>query len=215
MYLGLPPRKTAEQYYDSIPQAKTLAEFFGVEHVDFQDIDLSTYAHLIIDPQCHYADPNYSSRGTEHTKQVSETIAQITPLFRASGIQTALVYFDWNLSDNFNEAMGGLYKVDAGPHHGDIMIPKCKSDAFEGGFIHQHLKQQGIENLFVSGFNATACVSETVFSALRKDYNVALLENCIGQNKNQEGDTPRYISLMMKQGAQRSSSDEALQFLLT
>lgn len=215
MYLGLPPRKTAEQHYEGIPQAKSLAEFFDVDSLDFQDVDLSTYAHLIIDPQRHYADPTYSPRGTKHTDQISEKIAKITPLFRASGIQTALVYFDWNLSDNFNDAMGGLYKVDAGPQYNDIMIPKCKSDAFEGGFIHEHLQQSGIENLFVSGFNATACVSETVFSALRKNYNVALLEDCIGQNKNQEGDTPRYISLMMKQGAQRSHSDEALDFLLT
>lgn len=210
-----PIRKSAEEYYAETTQATSLAEFFGVEKAEFKLVDRSSFAHLIIDPQRYYADPKFKpfSRGTTHTKKRSEKLAKVTPQFRKAGITTAVAYFDWCMSDDFNEAQGGLYKVEASREVGDLLIPKNTSSAFTDRHMHEALQARGVKNLFVSGFNACACVYETVREAIPKNYKVVLLEDCIGQDNNYEDDIPRYMSYMMKMGAQRSTSVEALKFL--
>lgn len=208
-------------YCNAVPDASStlpsqstgLAGFFGSDNVDARNIDLSACAHLIIDPQRYYADPSYRprTRGTAHTLQRSENLAAATPLLRKAGLKTIIVYYESNLSTDFNYAMGGLHLVTA--EKDDILIPKNQSDAFEGSNLEEVLRKHDIKNLLVSGFNTTACVFYTVQSANRNGYKTALLEDCTGQDGNQEGDIPRYISLMTDRGTQRTNSAEVLEFL--
>lgn len=197
------------------PKAATLAEFFGVDKVNFRQADRSQFAHLIIDPQRYYSDPSLKpfTRGTRHTKQRAEKLGKVTPLFRAAGIQTAISYYAEILSDHYDEVQGGLFKVEARPDLGDIIVAKNASSAFYDRHMHEALQARGITNLFVSGFNACACVHETVVLAPKDTYRIAVLEDCIGQDRHYEADIPEYIEKMRDSGAFITNSKDALTFL--
>ncbi len=65
-----------------------------------------------------------------------------------------------------------------------------------------------------SGFNATACVKETVWDALRKKYNIITLEDCIGQDSRDFPSRARSdLETMRLMGAHGTTAENALSFL--
>ena len=189
---------------------KTLAEFFGVDKVGFNQIDLSEFAHVVIDVQGNYCDPkNRENRGTKHTKQRAKKIAHVMPAFRKTGMQTVIVYFD-DSDQGFDNAKGGPYKIKRKKN--DILVPKWCNSAFQGSNIHATLQEKDISKLLISGFNGRACVRYTVLDALKKKYQVALLKDCIGDDQYLHNETSDEIKQMAIKGAIRTTSHDALLF---
>ncbi len=188
-----------------------LARYFGVDTVDFRLIDPSTFAHVVIDVQRKFCAPDMA-HGNYHTHRVAGKIASALPAFRAAGIRTVIVYGD-NFNDGYDNALGGPYRIEADPTR-DILVPKRLNSAFTGGNLDNVLKALGVKNLFVSGFNAKFCVRETVEDALSLHYRVALVAGLIGQDKREcPSVIPRNIDYMVRLGACRTTTADALRFL--
>ncbi|MGH1455575.1 MAG: cysteine hydrolase family protein [Alphaproteobacteria bacterium] len=189
---------------------KTLAEFFGVDAVDFKLIDPSEFTHVVIDVQKEFCDPSHpEERGTEDTHNISSHIARIMPKFRAAGLRTVVVYYD-DCDEGYDEAFGGPHMIQTVAS--DVKIAKHKTSAFEGSYIDYTLKKENLNNLFISGFNASSCVLNTVRDALRYKYNVVVLQDCVGIDKNNHHETNDYVRKMQDSGAYAATSAEALEF---
>lgn len=157
-----------------------LAEFLGVDTVDFKLVSPASCAHVIIDVQKEFCDPFHGMRGTFRTHRKASKIARIKPAFARAGVRTVVVYFGEE-HEGLEEACGGFHKITIDEN--DILVKKNRDSAFEGSNIEEILKQHGIDTLFISGFNARACVRSTVLDGLQRHFNIALMADCIGQDK--------------------------------
>lgn len=194
-------------------QPRTLAEFFGVDKVQFNLIRPSQFAHVIIDAQKRYCDPDYKDeRGNEQTHQTCQRIARIAPKFRDAGLTTAYVYYDKKLSKDFLNANGGPHLVQI--HRNDIKVPKNDNSAIEASNLKDILECKGISRLIISGFNANACVLDTVEDAIREGFQVAVLADHIGNdNWNQSSEMSYAIKTMADAGAFIATHGKAVEFL--
>lgn len=108
-------------------------------------------------------------------------------------------YFTNSLIDLFHEngyPVINIYHHDkkTGPHPGedafeypvvikvdknDPRIIKTYSDSFNKTELDKILKESGSNTLFVTGYNAVACVLSTCVGAMNHDYNVFMVKNAI------------------------------------
>jgi len=201
-----------------VEPAKTLAEFFGVDHLDLgpniNDKIVSSTAHIIVDVQREFCDQKYFRRGSDVTEAISNHIAlNLVPQFRKAGLKTVFIY-TVDFDDDYkkpNECCGGFYKVK--PRPGDQLSYKTGLSAFRGTGLAARLKKSGIKNVIISGFNANACVKSTVISALKEEFNVCVLRDGIANDRWNKGDINDHINDMKKQGAAFYPSDKVLKYL--
>ena len=163
-------------------------------------------AHLIIDVQALFCEA-YRAYGTEHTENIAERILETSNDLRSLGIKTIIVYMDTD-NKGIDNACMGLYKIEKQP--GDIPIPKTEDCAFEGSNLEEVLNYLNVNRLLVSGFNAGACVKDTVLSGLQRRFKIALMADCIGQDEHEEFIIPEELRQMQKAGALITSSEEIL-----
>lgn len=162
-------------------KTQTLAEFFGVEQVDFRLTDpqhiLDRTAHLVVDVQRDFVSRRVW--GTSLTEQVAKRIGPLTEQFRKVGVQPYWIYYKeknlWGRYKKPSRAYGGFYGVK--PRKGGSVTGKVHASAFEGSDIDDVLRADGIQNLLISGFNTSMCVKWTAIDALKHDYNVCVLED--------------------------------------
>ncbi len=60
----------------------------------------------------------------------------------------------------------------------DLIVAKTANDSFYESKLDQILKEEGIDELWISGCATDYCVEATIQSALAKDYNVKVLRDC-------------------------------------
>jgi len=177
------PKQPRPQALTQEERVVALAEFFGVKKFDFQLMQQSGVikrtVFLTIDVQKEFADPDYSNRGNARTDSVSTHIAELTPQFRQVGFPVGHVYYAQNKNEKPETAMGGFHRIQVDKAQ-DMLIPKNEDSAFQGGNIKADLNSKGITHLLVSGFNASACVHQSVLGALKHDFNVCVLSDLIG-----------------------------------
>lgn len=195
---------------------KSLAQFFGTDHVDFERVDPSRYVHMIIDVQAIYCKRN--ALGSRHTEYVAGKIARIKPLAEEFGIRSMIVYVDVK-DGGIDKAGGGLYKIKFNPDT-DIPCRKRGTSAFAKGNAEELLNDMDVRHLIVSGFNANACVFETVRHALAKEFNVLLLSDCLGQgtyhqSKAARDSVKKSIGGLCDLGALVTQSKNLFEFLET
>ena len=168
---------------------KTLAQFFGIDKVDFNLIDADKIkqetAHIIIDAQRYFADPAYRHNphypeypqggGDEITDAASDRIATLVPKFKEAGLQTGWVYFR-NMPDQNEDTYGGFHKVSPDKDT-DLFAGKSTTSPFEDKDSHfkETLVNNGVKNIIVSGFNTSACLYKTVLDALDEGFNVCVM----------------------------------------
>lgn len=188
---------------------QTLAEYFG-------DISPSDVAHTVIDVQRGICEPGFwapedGTVGTEFTQSIASHIGGIMPSFRAAAARTMIIYYAFQ-GAGFETALGGPYRIER--QDGDLVVPKTQDAAFESSDVDSVLTDHGIGGIFVSGFNANACVPYFAEEAVRRGYKVAFLEDAIGQ-RGAAGDifARQSMDSMERRGLFRTSSAEALSFL--
>ena len=160
---------------------QTLAEFFGVDRVNFTLADrskaLETTAHLLIDVQRDFVHPK--KWGTVQSEEIARNIGGLTAKFRQAGIAPYWIYYKEKNIFGFEKrascAFGGFYKC--APSRGDVLIGKDRDSAFKGSDINEVLREKGVKNLIVSGFNTSACVAQTVHDAIDRGYHVCVVED--------------------------------------
>lgn len=115
-----------------------------------------------------------------------------------------------DLDINPATALGGLYKITK--EKGDISCPKFSQSAFHSGDFKGLLKRKNIQILLVSGFNASACVKDTVKDALKLGFSVGVLTDLVGEDGNRAYEDFAFED-MRNMGAVLMSSAQALEIV--
>jgi len=190
----------------------SLMDSFGRVSKPFHMTQPERYAHLVVDVQRHFCDPRTSEHGTRQTDAVAREIARVTPIFREAGMKTYMVYFQkW--SEPPEKAFGGFHRVQ--PAASDVLLGKITPSAFEYNDLAERLRNAGIDTLLVSGFQLNNCVNATVQSALREDFKVWALSDCIGNGIPCTEDPAIYWRLMREHGAEIITTKQAMTRLQT
>jgi nicotinamidase-related amidase len=170
-------------------------------------------ALVLIDVQKEFCD-NTLFRGNIDTENTSKRIASLTPLFRAANLPVYSIYTSYRKMEPD--------KIDF--HHyefnaSDILIRKTHNSAFRGSGdpFAKILKKSKHKNLLVMGFNATACVSETVEDAQDAGLNCTILTDCISNDSGCSSDlSSGYLQqLALSKGLKFAPSSYALNALET
>jgi nicotinamidase-related amidase len=61
----------------------------------------------------------------------------------------------------------------------DVVIDKCRFNAFQATSLQMVLRSRGIDELHVAGLLTNVCVESTVRSARELDYDVTVLADCV------------------------------------
>lgn len=163
-------------------------------------------ALLLIDVQKEFADPA-QERGNHETRQVSRRINSLIPAFRAAGLPAYVVYFD---EDNRKPEDIDFYLFR--PSAGDKLIAKDDDSAFRGSDIKSILRRDKRKTLLACGFNLNACVYKTVMDARSNGFNVVLLRDLTGNDKeNDNSDTDERLKRMQKKGVKVMNSLDLLE----
>lgn len=195
----------------------SLAEFFGVEQVDFQLVQpraiIRSTAHVIIDAQREFADPKHKSgRGNPETDRISEHISRITPEFSDIGLKTYWVYYTTCKKRQPNPRYREFHRNTPRTKH--ELVPKRRDSAFQGSNIGRRLKHSGVSRIILSGFNASACVYETALGGLSRGFSVCVLADAIANDvPNSRHDIDRDIMELKRLGATISESRHVINTL--
>lgn len=186
---------------------KTLASFWGKEKLDFRLVQPCEYAHLVIDVQRQFCDPLYAGGyGTRETNRITQNIANLAPVFRKAGMPTYMIFCQKS-NEPPEKAFGGFHRVQ--PEPSDILQGKTTQSAFEYTTLASKLHAAGTKTLLVSGFHTSVCINATVQDALRENFNVWVLSDCIANGKNTPQQEP-YRKLMLDNGAELMTSKQAI-----
>ncbi len=137
-------------------------------------------AVLVIDVQKHFCDPA-QARGTKDTDKIAKHIANIVPAFRKADLPIYNIYY-------YHEDVARDY-IDFhhyAPEGADITHAKYRASAFDGehgGAFAAQLKAREHKNLLLVGFNASACIAETVKDAQKLGFQCAIAVDAIGNDK--------------------------------
>lgn len=65
------------------------------------------------------------------------------------------------------------------PKKGDLVIDKAYPSAFFGTPLISWLVKLGVDTLLITGGTTSGCVRATVIDAVSRNYNVAVIEDCV------------------------------------
>ena len=140
-----------------------------------------TTALLVIDVQ-HI----WLSRGIMYTVDntyITDKIAEILPLARQAGVPVVFV------KDVSERGRAPEYRLDMpaaiAPIEGDYVSEKRMGNAFAYTDLHSILQGFGATRVLITGLASHSCVSDTVWGALVKGYEVVILED--GHTGGQNG----------------------------
>lgn len=165
----------------------------------------SDLALLVIDVQGKYCDPK-GRRGNKETHSISKRIKRLTPEFRKAGIPIYVIYF----SDRPKKPKDiDFYEFK--PETGDILVAKDMDSAFQGSNIKDILQQHGRKRLLACGFNLNACVFKTVVDGCGEGFDIRLLRDLSGNDRENDGSNARsYVKKMKRKGVIISNADREL-----
>ena len=61
----------------------------------------------------------------------------------------------------------------------DHIFVKTKANALTSGDFSEHIRENGIDELYVTGADATACVKSTCFNMTKAGYTVHVISDCV------------------------------------
>lgn len=142
---------------------------------------LGSFAHVVVDAQKLFCDPGSEKYlGNADTDLTTDNIIHFDSELTKFHIPTYWVYYDVE-NEGPDRACGGFHKVK--PDKSSV-IRKASTDAFFGTGLYRKLKNQGINNVIVSGFNLTACVRDTLIGARQRELNTWLVADCSANDDN-------------------------------
>jgi nicotinamidase-related amidase len=137
-------------------------------------------AILLIDIQKMFCDIK-SRRVNKDTENTSKHISKLVPQFRALGVPIYSIFFSY---DHKAPSEVDFYHYEY--HKDDILIRKTDNSAFQGygDSIETILKQNKHKKLLVMGFNAGACIHNTVVDAIERDFDIWVAPDCVGNDND-------------------------------
>jgi maleamate amidohydrolase len=83
-------------------------------------------------------------------------------------------------SDSFLEGHKGTQIVDEiAPLEGDLVVDKSYASAFYGTPMVSYLNGLGVDSILMTGGVTSGCVRATIIDAISRNYNVAVIEDCV------------------------------------
>lgn len=152
-------------------------------------------AILIIDIQNDFTGDN--ARMPVDPQQAQRMIFNINKLLdKVDRLKTQVVYIvneysrydPFNIFRNFAAISGSTgAKPDLRLHIvSDVFFSKQKGNAFSNPGLDVYLKSQHVDEIYVCGLFAGACVYATVKGALKNNYKVNVLTDCIAAGSNRK-----------------------------
>ncbi len=158
-------------------------------------------AILVVDVQPEYC--SATELGNHRTEARAERIQSLMPAFRKVGFPVYAVHVNQKKTKRENINFH-IFK----PEKTDRTSRKNHASAFHNTLLNGRLKIREIENLLVCGFWADACVAATAVDAKSKNYNVCIIRDMTG------ADRERYEQVaenrLTGQGILYADSDEIL-----
>jgi maleamate amidohydrolase len=93
----------------------------------------------------------------------------------------------------------------------DIYFPKKQGDAFSNSHLIDYMNTSGIQHLVISGLFAEGCVSDTAKSAVRRGFNVTVLQDTVAGATDAKRE--KALLKLRKYGISIKNSDELLKDL--
>lgn len=148
----------------------------------------ASVGHVSIDVQKYYCDPaeGQSTWTTAETLKECDALADRVSGFADSMRGTAVKHF-WVAHTPFplrrlhkgkslkKMARNELYKVPV--EDGDTIVAKKNFDVFSGTTFKHELKSRRVDTLLFTGLYLDQCVMESAKSAIRRGFNVAVVED--------------------------------------
>ncbi len=170
-------------------------------------------ALLVIDVQNRFckAWPTDNDTANDNIDSTVDKICALTPAFRKAGIPVYAIHFTGPCEAGARDPNEiDFYKFK--PDVSDILVRKEYTSSFNETNLDELLKKRGIKSVLACGFYTSACVSDTVFAALKKGYNVALLEDMTSDGFIAPT-SDKLFDTMRAQGIEIITSSQALQRL--
>lgn len=176
-----------------------------LQHINFDAV-------LCIDVQKYFCDIA-QGKGNEDTDKTAQHIAEIMPHFREAGLPIYNIYY-------YHE---NCTRRDIDFHHYqpadiDTLQEKYRNSAFEGDHgkaFERLLKQKNHKNLLIVGFNASACLAETIRDAQKAGFNCTVITDAIANEKTLPQDPSETLKqLFHHYGCSFISSAQAVKGLI-
>lgn len=184
-------KKTAWRYADDLvaqfPEAnspqllqKMRMVKYAHDHTEENEFKRAQFdALLLIDVQERYCNPE-KGRGNADTAQTAKHIGALVPHFRKAGLPIYSIFFK---HPHLKSGQTDFYHYR--PASNDHLHMKRDDSAFtgcSGKMLDASLKNNRHKNLLIMGFNATACLLETVNDARKLGYNCTIAADAIGND---------------------------------
>jgi nicotinamidase/pyrazinamidase len=143
---------------------------------------------LIIDPQKDFTSPDgYYALKHKNISEIIKAKNNINDLLTrvSKNISAIIVYSDY-YKDQFGENISMCipdtegHKIDIDKKDGCMYFSKSEHSAFSSFELRKYLNENGISKIYIAGFLAEYCVKQTAIDALKNNFHVTLLRDCIG-----------------------------------
>jgi nicotinamidase-related amidase len=139
----------------------------------------ATPALVIIDVQNAIDDPRWAEHGERNNPDAERQIARLLAVWRERKLPIYHVRHDSRDPDSTYRPgqPGNLFKPEAQPLDGEIVIPKQTTNAFIGTGLEQRLRAAGHTSLVVAGVITNNSVEATVRMAGDLGFETCLVED--------------------------------------
>ena len=192
-------------------ELKRIDEFFAQDNLAQTTIRYEvTPAHaalVVIDVQREFCDP-LRRRGTRKTDEVSKKIGTLLPAFRAASLPVYMVY---SAQQEQRRKSIDFYNVKTAKS--DTIVRKQTDSAFQSGTFKTQMFNSSNTHLLVCGFNASACVMQSVLDGIRRGYSVDVISDLTGNDRLNCENVGAALERMKAKGARIVHSDDVFKAL--
>lgn len=173
--------------------------------------DKGKHMPVFVDQVDFFCNPSFGGDGWSGSDEVSDNNQLLETEYRELSIPSAYI----STKDHGDYKYGDFYKLNPNESQGDLHIAKPRDSAFDGTNLDEELQARGKRVLWVSGFNASACVKKTVKTACQLGYEVNVILDGLGNDveENQKFDVRQNAKSMQSYGAKVVDACDALEYL--
>ncbi len=143
-------------------------------------------ALVVIDMQNDFCQPDGKLYGGDRVRRVIEPIRKVIEEFRSRGYR--IIYTqDWHRKDDPEfriwpphciENTWGAEIINELSPEDDYVVRKRRYTAFFGTDLDMYLRENGIQELYLSGVLTNICVLHTASDAVLRGYSVTVIGDC-------------------------------------
>ena len=118
---------------------------------------------------------------TKHYRDIIDTVNEAIDWAQASGVPVAYIRHH-NLSASTRTFKPGTRGAEFVPELkvvSDDIFEKSKANALTSEAFSEYIRENGIDEFYIAGADATACVKSTCFNMRKAGYAVHVISDCV------------------------------------